>query len=162
MNRDIFILLFLRHHLSDPYLCKYITNILSDKEKEYSINHHKNKSNLFLYDINLLYHGFLRTALFEIFRFNEDEDIDPGFSIYNVQPLTKCGHYVNWKSIPPELINDYEGLIDSRGVTIINQINHKDKQLMKRIRRKNINYRNSERRHVSLWYDFENKEFSNI
>ena len=122
---------------------------------------HKKISFRYLDDILLLYPGFIKTALFEKFIFNEESELDPSFIIYDIHPLTKCGHFVNWNKEPPERFTDYEDPIDTRGIIVLNKFT-RENNLMKIIYQKLNHYKKRENRKYNIWFEFETYEFINI
>ena len=169
MYRDTYIKLFLRELLKDPYIANYIYSILEKDEINISFTRHKKGTEMVREDIQILYPGFMRTAIFENMRFNEDDDLEPGYSFYTINPLTPCGYLMNYEKNVPERFpichySDFN--TDYNGVKIVNDVRKKSKHLRSRIilNRRN-EYANLElqgKRPISLWYDFETKIFSNI
>jgi hypothetical protein len=161
MYRDTLIQLILKEFLSDIYLCRYLFDIITTLEKNDSFPFHQIKLKPSLYDIKLFYPGFLKTALFERFIYDENQCLDPGYTVYSIQPLTKCGHFVIWNSLPPERITDYEDPIDSSGIFIVNHLDRTDSKMIQYLNKK-VNDFVKQGSIISLWYDFENQEFSNL
>ena len=161
MYRDTLIQLILKEFLSDIYLCRYLFDIITTLEKNDSLPFHQIKLKPSLYDIKLFYPGFLKTALFERFIYDENQCLDPGYTVYSIQPLTKCGHFVIWNSLPPERITDYEDPIDSSGIFIANHLDRTDNKMIQYLNKK-VNDFVKQGSIISLWYDFENQEFSNL
>jgi len=161
MNRDIFILLILREFLSDSNLCKIISNFIIDKEYKLNLVNHQKSAKHYMNDITLFYPGFLKMAIFERFRFDELLNHDPGYIIYDINPVRKYGYYINWDLIPPIKYKQYEDPIDTRGIIIINRLHKKDKQIIQKIYNKIKPYRDPGN-HISVWYDFESDMFFNI
>ena len=64
MYRDTYIKLALTELLKDPYIAKYIYNILEKDEVNISFTRHKKKTEMVREDIQILYPGFMRTAIF--------------------------------------------------------------------------------------------------
>ena len=159
MNRNSLILLLLKDKINDIYLCNTIMKILFQEEYNDNILIHKKSSFTYLNDILLLYPGFIKTALFERFIYNEESELDPGHIVYNVQPLTRCGNFVNWDRIPPERFTDYEDPIDTSAVTAINKFK-REENLMKMIYHKLNHYKMNQR--LSIWYEFESGEFIGV
>ena len=161
MYRDTLIQLILKEFLSDIYLCRYLFDIIITLEKNDSLPFHQIKLKPSLYDIKLFYPGFLKTALFERFIYDENQCLEPGYTVYSIQPLTKCGHFVIWNQTPPERITDYEDPIDSSGIFIVNHLDRTDSKMIQYLNKK-VNDYVKQGSIISLWYDFENQEFSNL
>ena len=111
----------------------------------------------------------MRTAIFENMRFNIDDDLEPGYSFYKINPLMPCGYLMNYDKNVPERFpichySDFN--TDYNGVKIVNDIRKKSKYLRSKIilnrRNEYANLELQEERPISLWYDFETKIFSNL
>jgi len=168
MYRDIFIKLILKEIFKDPYLVNMIYNTVEDKEIYMLSILHKIKSNNLREDINLLYPDFMKTCIFENIRFDEDGDIDPGYTCYEIKPLTDCGSFTNYELLPPvSKYSDYNGYKDYNRVKLINNIRHKysltiyGKKQFEIILNRLKNFQNHWNK-ISLWYDFKNNIFKNI
>lgn len=168
MYRDIFIKLILKEIFKDPYLVNIIYNLFLDKEIYMLSILHKIKSNNLREDINLLYPDFMKTCIFENIRFDEDGDIDPGYTCYEIKPLTDCGSFTNYELLPPvSKYSDYNGYKDYNRVKLINTIRHKysltiyGKKQFEIILNRLKNFQNHWNK-ISLWYDFKNNIFKNI
>tara|TARA_B100000123_G_C25734154_1_gene430725 strand:- start:1854 stop:2369 length:516 start_codon:yes stop_codon:yes gene_type:complete len=171
MYFDTLILLVLKEIFKDPYLVNHIYNIVLNDEIYLMSILHKKKSRNLREDINLLYPGFIKTAIFENIRFNEHDDIEPGYSFYTIKPLINCGNYYNnYGEILP--ICKYRDVKENyNGVKILNDIRLKysiteygrDKlrTLIKKRNRYAL-YEYIDRPGNSVWYDFNNKYFTNI
>lgn len=169
MYRDTYIKLALIELLKDPYIAKYIYGMVEKDEINISFTRHKKKTEFFREDIQILYPGFMRTAIFENMRFNVDDDLEPGYSFYKIYPLIPCGYLMNYDKNVPEIFpichySDFN--TDYNGVKIVNDVRKKSKSLRSKIivNRRNV-YANLElqsKRPISLWYDFETKIFSNL
>tara|TARA_B100000900_G_scaffold415739_1_gene446922 strand:+ start:40 stop:555 length:516 start_codon:yes stop_codon:yes gene_type:complete len=171
MYFDTLILLVLKEIFRDPYLVNHIYNIVLNDEIYLMSISHKIKSVNLREDINLLYPGFIKTAIFENIRFNEQDDIEPGYSFYTIKPLINCGNYYNnYGEILP--ICKYRDIKKNyNGVKILNDIRHKysiteygrDKlrTLIKKRNRYAL-YEYINKPGNSVWYDFNNKYFTNI
>ena len=169
MYRDTLILLVLKEIFKDPYLVNYIHDIVEGDEVNISFTRHKKKTEMVREDIQIMYPGFMRTAIFENMRFNEDDDLEPGYSFYNINPLVPCGYLMNYNiNVPERLpICHYSDLnTDYNGVKIVNDIRKKSKYLRSKIilnrRNEYANLELQEGRPISLWYDYETKIFSNL
>ena len=169
MYRDTYIKLALLELIQDPYIAKYIYNILEKDEVNISFTRHKKKTEMFREDIQIMYPGFMRTAIFENMRFNIDDDLEPGYSFYKINPLIPCGYLMNYDKNVPERFpichySDFN--TDYNGVKIVNDIRKKSKYLRSKIilnrRNEYANLELQEERPISLWYDFETKIFSNL
>ena len=169
MYRDTYIKLALIELLKDPYIANYIYRILEKDEVDISFKRHKKKTEMFREDIQILYPGFMRTAIFENVRFNGDDDLEPGYSFYKINPLIPCGYLMNYDKNVPERFpichySDFN--TDYNGVKIVNDIRKKSKYLRSKIilnrRNEYANLELQEERPISLWYDFETKIFSNL
>tara|TARA_A100001015_G_C14944976_1_gene694261 strand:- start:184 stop:699 length:516 start_codon:yes stop_codon:yes gene_type:complete len=171
MYHDTLVLLVLKEIFKDPYLVNYIYNIF-EKEEIYLMNIlHKIKFNDTKEDIKLLYPGFMKTALFENIRFNEQDDIEPGYSFYTIKPLINCGNYYNnYGEILPickyrDIKKNYNGvklLNDVRKKYSINEYGRENLRILIKKRNRYALYEYIDRPGISVWYDFENKIFSNI
>ena len=173
MYHDTLILLVLKEIFKDPYLMNYIYHIY-EKEEIYLMNIlHKIKFNDTKEDIQMLYPGFMKTALFENTRFNMENDLEPGYSFYILKPLTDCGYVVNYIMTPPVKFNiceytDYKK--DYNTVNLLNEMrkyhsSYFNKDKIKLILKKRKRYSNNELKNLpllSVWYDFENKIFTPI
>lgn len=174
MYRDSLILLILKEIFKDPYLVNIIYNIYEKDEIHRMSIIHKIKSNNFKQDIKLLYPGFIKTALFENFRFDTNDNIDPGFSVYTIRPLTNCGYLLNYNHIIPykySISHDSSYRKGYNGVTLVNDYRSKypvtkfginEFEILINRRNKysyNELYNKSKK---SVWYDFENEMFSSF
>ena len=169
MYRDTYIKLALIELLKDPYLANYIYSILEEDEINISCIKHKKKTEMVREDIQIMYPGFMRTAIFENMRFNEDDDLEPGYSFYTINPLIPCGYLMNYDKNVPERFpichySDFN--TDYNGVKIVNDVRKKSKTLRSQIilnrRNEYANLELQDKRPISLWYDFETKIFSNL
>ena len=172
MYRDTLIKLILREIFKDPYLVNNIYNLVLNEEIYISSILHKIKTNNLREDIQILYPGFIKTSIFENIRFNEEDDIEPGFSTYIIKPLIPCGYIMNYNGkIPIRFpICEYTNYKkDFNGVKLINDIRKENnKQWKNRIkiilRKQRIfavnDLKDDYKSH--LWYDFENKLFTKI
>tara|TARA_B100001094_G_scaffold330001_1_gene394122 strand:- start:556 stop:1071 length:516 start_codon:yes stop_codon:yes gene_type:complete len=171
MYYDTLVLLVLKEIFKDPYLVNYIYNIF-EKEEIYLMNIlHKIKFNNTIEDIQMLYPGFMKTALFENIRFNEHDDLEPGYSFYTIKPLINCGsYYNNYGEILPickyrDIKENYNGvklLNDVRKKYSITEYGRENLRLLMKKRNRYALYEYIDRPGISVWYDFENKIFSNI
>lgn len=168
MYRDIFIKLILKEIFKDPYLVTMIYNLFLDKEIYLFSDLHKIKTNHLREDIQLLYPEFMKTMIFENIRFDEDGDIDPGYTPYEIQPLTDCGSITNYELLPPiSKYSGYNGYKDYNRVKLINTIRYKysltiyGKNKLEIILNRLKIFQNHWNK-ISLWYDFENHIFKNI
>lgn len=174
MYRDTLILLVLKEIFKDPYLVNTIYNIVLNGEIYIDSIFHKIKSNWLREDIQLLYPGFMKTALFENVHFDNNDNIDPGFCVYTIRPLTDCGYLLNYDDIIPykysiSYDSSYRGgyngvkLINNsrRKYSITNSCKNKFAILINRRNKYSYNelYNFSKK---SIWYDFENKVFSSF
>ena len=174
MYHDTLILLVLKEIFKDPYLVNYIYNIFEEDEIHLMSILHKIKTYDLRNDIQLLYPGFMKTALFENVHFDNNDNIDPGFCVYTIRPLTDCGYLINYDNIIPYKYSishdssyrkDYNGvkLINNsrRKYSITNSCKNKFAILMNRRNKYSYNelYNFSKK---SIWYDFENKVFSSF
>ena len=173
MYRDTLILLILNEIFKDPYLVNTIFNIILNDEILLMSTLHKIKSPNLREDIQILYPGFIKTALFENTRFNLEDDLEPGYSYYKVKPLTDCGYILNYNMTPPIKFTiceytDYKKNYNS--VQLLNDMRkyhssyfNKDKiKLILKKRKRFINNELNNRSALSIWYDFENKLFTPI
>lgn len=169
MYRDTYIKLFLIELLKDPYIAKYIYDMVEKDEVNISFKRHKKKTEMFREDIQILYPGFMRTAIFENVRFNGDDDLEPGYSFYKINPLIPCGYLMNYDKNVPERFpichySDFN--TDYNSVKIVNDSRKKSKYLRSKIilnrRNEYANLELQEERPISLWYYFETKIFSNL
>lgn len=172
MYRDTLILLVLKETFKDPYLVNIIYNIVLNDEILLYLDLHVAKSVYLMEDIQILYPGFIKTALFENIRFDIHDDLEPGYSFYKVKPLTDCGYILHYDMTPPFKFpiceySDYKPNYNT--VTLINDIRynlsnvkeHKIKVLLKKRKKFAINELNN-KDSISAWYDFENKIFTNV
>ena len=104
MYRNTYIKLVLKEFLKDPYLVSFIYQILDNVEIIEARDKINKISSPLRNDIQLLYPGLIKTALFETSKFTIDNDLDPGYSFYNVKSLTPCGFVVEWDHYPPCLL----------------------------------------------------------
>jgi len=169
MYRDIFIKLILKEIFKDPYLVTMIYNLFLDKEIYLFSDLHKIKTNHLREDIQLLYPEFMKTMIFENIRFDEDGDIDPGYTPYEIKSLTDCGSITNYELLPPTTEHsDYNGYKGYNRVKLINNMRSKysltiygRKKLEIIMNRLNFFITHNTIK-ISLWYDFENHIFKNI
>ena len=101
MYRDTLILLILKEIFQDPYLVNTIYNIVLNDEILLYLSLHDMKTKNLREDIQMIYPGFIKTALFENIRFDDQDDLEPGYSFYSVKPLTDCGYLINYNMTPP-------------------------------------------------------------
>ena len=169
MHRDKYIKLSLIELLKDPYIAKYIYDMVEKDEVNISSMKHRNETEMLREDIQILYPGFMRTAIFENMRFNVDDDLEPGYSFYTINPLIPCGYLMNYDKNVPERFpichySDFN--TDYNSVKIVNDIRKKSKYLRSKIilNGRNIyaNLELQDNRPISIWYDFETKIFSNL
>ena len=162
MNREREIALFvILPFLKDPELCIYFMNILWECETFY-LNLHRQKS-IYRGDIKLLYYGFIKTALFETERLDDDDIINPGYSIYNIHPVLQCRNIIDWDCRPPIVREKYHDTLDTRGINILNRLRkNNDKMIIYLLIKKYKQYMKNNRRKISVWYDCEHNEFINI
>jgi hypothetical protein len=170
MYHNTLVLLVLKEIFNDPYLVNTIYRIIENDEINNSSNNHKIKSKNYKEDIQLLFPGLLRTAFFENIRFDIQDDLDPGYSFYPIKPLTNCGITINYDNFPFRYDIPENKHKDSNGIALLNNMR---KKYSLTIFGKNkieilINKRNVYAKHelydkskISLWYDFENKVFTN-
>ncbi len=173
MYHDTLVLLVLKEIFKDPYLMNYIYHIY-EKDEIYLMNIlHNIKFNDTKEDIQMLYPGFMKTALFENTRFNMEDDLEPGYSFYFLKPLTDCGYVVNYIMTPPVKFNiceytDYKK--DYNTVKLLNDMrkyhsSYFNKDKIKLLLKKRKRYSTNELKNLpllSVWYDFENKLFTPI
>ena len=170
MYSDTLILLILKEIFKDPYLVNYIYNIF-EKEEIYLMSIlHKIKPYDLRNDIQLLYPGFMKTAIFENIRFNEYGEIDPGYSVYTIRPLTDCGYLLNYDNIIPYKYSICEYRDYKKDYNSVHSLNDMRKDLayfnkdkIKLFLKKRNRYANNELKNqpvLSIWYDFENKLFT--
>lgn len=172
MYRDTLILLVLKEIFHDPYLANMIYNFVIKYEIYTNSVLYKIKCNELREDIHMLYPGFIKTALFENIRFDLDNNIDPGYSFYSIKPLTDCGYLLDYNITPPfkYSICDYSDYKKNYNtVTLINDIrcnrsNVKEDKIKIILHRRDIYFKlDAENKHgFSIWYDFENKIFTNV
>ena len=170
MYRDIFIKLVLKEIFKDPYLVNMIYNLFLDKEIYLFSVLHKIKTNHLREDIQLLYPEFMKTCIFENIRFDEEGDIDPGYTPYELRPLTDCGSITNYELLPPTTLNsEYNNYKDYNRVKLINTMRHKysltiyGRKKLEIIMNRLKNFQDIDNwNKISLWYDFENHIFKNI
>jgi hypothetical protein len=173
MYRDTYIKLILKELLNDPYLSNIIYQIILNLEMNDSHKIHRKLSIDYKGDIRLLYPGFLKTGIFENIQFNDQYDIDPGFTFYMIQPLISCGYHIDWsepkpiKYISPQLLNT--PLKSRNGINLINVIRKKYpdeefKKLIKRINRHHSYELHSESYGTGkgIWYDFDKQHLFNL
>ena len=179
MYRDTYIKLILKEILRDPSLVSFIYQILDAVEINEALTEARWSSFDLRNDIKLLYPGLFRTALFEHSKFTIDDDLEPGYSFYNVQSLTPCGHLVEWRDDPPTKFvfanHDVNRKQLANSISIVNRL-HKskrgqikyDQDFIKKLLKKRNRYHDYELRSdvfnsgKGIWYDFENKEFHAI
>ena len=107
----------------------YIYHIY-EKEEIYLMNIlHKIKFNDTKEDIQMLYPGFMKTALFENTRFNMEDDLEPGYSFYILKPLTDCGYVVNYIMTPPVKFNICEYTDYKKDYNTVNLLNEMRKYI---------------------------------
>ena len=174
MYHDTLILLVLKEIFKDPYLVNYIYNIFEKNEIHLMSILHKIKTYNLRNDIRLLYPGFMKTALFENIHFDNNDNIDPGFCVYIIRPLTDCGYLLNYDDIIPykySISHDSSYRKGYNGVKLINDYRHKysitnsgkNKINILINRRENYVYNEScNKSKKSIWYDFENEMFSSF
>ena len=173
MYRDTLILLILKEIFQDPYLVNTIYNIVLNDEILLYLSLHSMKTTNLREDIGLFYPGFIKTSLFENIRFDAQDDLEPGYSVYKIKPLTGCGFIVDYSSTPPIRMpiykyGDYENKYNC--LRVINNMRQKyitkyGKERIKLINKKRKRYVKNEMKDLpvlSVWYDFENKVFTNI
>lgn len=174
MYRDTIILLVLKEIFQDPYLVNIIFNIIHNDEIYSESIFHKIKTNCLREDIQMLYPGFIKTALFENIRFDIHDDLEPGYSFYSVKPLTDCGYLLDYNMNPPFKYSICEYSDYKKNYNTVNLLNHmrqkyslsgfgKDK--IKLILKKRKRYANNELNNFpksSIWYDFENNIFTSV
>ena len=68
MYRDTLILLVLKEIFKDPYLVNYIHDIVEEDEVNHHSAKHKKKTEMLREDIQILYPGFIKSAVFENIR----------------------------------------------------------------------------------------------
>jgi len=161
MNKDLLILLILKEYLSDKYLCKMISNLVIDSEMIETKKIHKFKYQDILFKIELLYPGYFKTAIFERFRFDYDYLGGDGYNIYNIHPLMNSGDLIKWDEEPPNKYYKCEDSNNHNGVKILNRLSNKNPDLVKRMYRKLLKYKDGSNK-LSVWYDFENDMFLNF
>lgn len=169
MYRDIFIKLILKEIFKDPYLVNMIYNLFLEKEIYLFSVLHKIKTNHLREDIQLLYPEFMKTCIFENIRFDEEGDIDPGYTCYEIRSLTDCGSITNYELLPPiSKYSEYNGYKDYNRVKLINTMrskysltNYGRKKLEIIMNRLNFFIKHNTIK-ISLWYDFKNHIFKNI
>ena len=174
MYRDTLILLILKEIFYDPYLINIIYNIVLNDEILLYLDSHVAKSVYLMEDIQIMYPGFIKTALFENIRFDSQDDLEPGYSFYGVKPLTDCGYLINYNVTPPLKfpICEYSNYKkNTNAVTLINDVRKKypltkiGREKIKSIFHKRDIYIKCESKNkevTSIWYDFENKIFTNV
>ncbi len=171
MYRNIFIKLVLKEIFKDPYLVNFIYNIFEDEEIYMLSLLHKIKSNKLREDIRLMYPDFMKSMIFENIRFDEEGDIDPGYTCYELRPLTDCGSITNYDLMPPFKLDlsNYNGYKGYNRVNLINNMRKKysltiygRKKLEIIMNRLKFFTTHRFGPSVSLWYDFENHIFKNI
>ena len=173
MYRDTLILLVLKEIFQDPYLVNTIYNIVLNDEILLYLSLHAMKTTNLREDIGLFYPGFIKTSLFENIRFDNNDDIEPGYSVYKIKPLTGCGFIVDYSSTPPIRMpiykyGDYENKYNC--LRVVNNMRQKyitkyGKERIKLINKKRKRYAKNEIKDLpalSVWYDFENKVFTNV
>lgn len=170
MYRDTLILLILKEIFKDPYITNKIYNLVLDEELNEMLLIHKIKSNNYKEDIQLLYPGFLRTALFENMRFTVEDDLEPGYSFYAIQPLTDCGINIIYDNNHFKYdIHVFDKHKNTSGIVLLNNIRKKysltefgKNQIKILLLKRNIYAEHdlNNKSKISLWYDFENKVFN--
>jgi len=170
MYRDTLILLILKEIFKDPYLVNTIYHIIENDEINEMLLIHKGKSNNYKEDIQLLYSGLLRTAFFENIRYTIEDDLEPGYSFYQIKPLTDCGNKIYYDNYPFRYnISEINKHKNTSGIVLLNQIRRKyaftifGKNKIETLLHKRNIYADSDlynKSKISIWYDFENKEFT--
>ena len=172
MYRNILVLLVLKEFFKDPYLVNFIYNIYEKDEIYLMSILHKIKFNDTKEDIQMLYPGFIKTALFENIRFDTDDELEPGYSVYSLKPLTDCGYLIDYIMTPPLKFpiceyTDYKKNYNS--VKLLNDmrkdLSYFNKDKIKLFLKKRKRYTNNELNNLpllSVWYDFERKLFTTI
>ena len=170
MYRDTLILLILKGIFKDTYLVNHLYNLVLNDEINEMLLIHEKKSINYKEDIQLLYPGLLRTAFFENIRFNTEDDIDPGYSFYAIQPLTDCGTKIYYENDGFRYdISEINNHKNTSGIVLLNNMRKKysltqfGKMQMEIILHKRNIYADHElynKSKISLWYDFENKIFT--
>jgi hypothetical protein len=170
MYRNIFIKLVLKEIFKDPYLVNFIYNIFEDEEIYLLSLLHKIKSNKLREDIQLMYPDFMKSMIFENIRFDEEGDIDPGYTCYELRPLTDCGSITNYDLMPPFKLDlsNYNGYKGYNRLNLINNMRKKysltiyGRKKLEIIMNRLKFFTTHSTIKVSLWYDFENHIFKNI
>ena len=173
MFRDTYIKLILKEIFNDPSLSNLIYQIFLNLEIDDNREIHRESAIDYKGDIRLLYPGFLKAAIFENIHFDDEGDIDPGYTFYMIKPLTSCGYNIDWSGPKPiqyinhQLLNTPEKY--RNGVTLVNLIREKYSgeeliKLIKRINRHHSYELHSERYGIGkgIWYNFYKKEFYNL
>ena len=169
MYRDTYIKLVLKTLLQNTDIANYVYQIVEKEEIYISRVLHRIRSNNLREDIQILYPGFMRTAIFENMRFNVDDDLEPGYSFYKINPLIPCGYLMNYDKNVPERFpichySDFN--TDYNGVMIVNETRKKSKYLRSKMilnrRNQYVNLELQGKRAISLWYDFDNGLISNL
>ena len=171
MYRDTLVFLILKEIFKDPYLVNHIYKIIENEEIYNSSKNHKIKSQKFKEDIQLLYPGLLRTAFFENIRYTIEGDLEPGYSFYAIKPLTDCGITINYDNFPFRYdISEKNKHKGSNGIVLVNNMRKKysltefgKNKIEILLYKRNIHAKHDlyDKPKISLWYDFENKVFTN-
>lgn len=170
MYRDTLILLILKEIFKDPYLVNTIYHIIENDEINEMLLIHKGKSNNYKEDIQFLYPGLLRTAFFENIRYTIEDDLEPGYSFYAIQPLTDCGTKIYYDNFPFRYnIHEINKHKNTSGIVLLNQMRRKyaftifgKNKIKTLLHKRNIYAKHDlyDKSKISIWYDFENKEFT--
>ena len=175
MFRDNLILLILKEFLNDINLCFYIKKKIDYSEEIDSHIIHYKLSKSYCQDIKLLYPGFFKTAIFSNIKFDDQDNIEPGWSFYKIKPLTSYEYSIDWNTIPPSKLsyNKYvnKSKYKKNGIYIINSLHKKypDKIIIKLIKKRNryahydfiYSHINSPKP-ISIWYDYETNSISDF
>ena len=175
MYRDTLILLILKEIFHDKYLVNIIYNIVLNDEILLNLDLHVTKTSNLREDIGLFYPGFIKTSLFENIRFNNNDDIEPGYSVFKVKPLTGCGFILDYNSTPPIKMPIYKyGDYTNNKYNCLRAVNNmRKKYILTKYGKEKIKLINKKRRRyakneikdlpvLSVWYDFENNIFTNV
>lgn len=170
MYRDTLILLILKEIFKDPYLVNTIYHIIENDEINEMLLIHKGKSNNYKEDIQLLYPGLLRTAFFENIRYTIEDDLEPGYSFYAIQPLTDCGTKIYYENDEFRYdISEINKHNNTSGIVLLNNMRKKysltifgKKKIETLLLKRNIYAKHDlyDKSKISIWYDFENKVFT--
>ena len=173
MYRDTYIKLILKEILKDPYLVRFIYHILETIEINEARTEARWSSFDLRNDIKLLYPSLFRTALFEHTKFTINDELEPGYSFYNIHSLTPCGHLVEWRVEPPSKFiiakHDINRKQMTNCISIVNRLHKKyDQDFINKLLTKRNRYHDYELRSdvfnsgKGIWYDFENKAFNHV